>query len=125
MTQKILHLDDDLRQTELLRLMLRNEPYTLLSAQDSATALALARAEKPDVLLVDINMPRMNGVEFAAHVKAIPELAHIPLIAMTANTMYGDREYYLSHNFTAYLAKPVLRFELLRTLKSLLTTEPN
>lgn len=105
--------------------MLRNEPYVLLSAQDSVTALAIAQAEKPDVILVDINMPRMNGVEFAAEVKRIPELAHIPLIAMTANTMYGDREYYLSNNFTAYLAKPVLRFELVRALKSLLTNEPN
>ncbi|MDX2136624.1 MAG: response regulator [Chloroflexota bacterium] len=122
---KILHLDDDPRQTELLRLMLRNEPYVLLSAQESATALVMARAEKPDVILVDINMPRMNGVEFAAEIKRIPELAQIPLIAMTANTMYGDREYYLSHNFSVYLAKPVLRFELVRALKSLLTTEPN
>jgi CheY-like chemotaxis protein len=123
MGAKILHLDDDPRQTELLRLMLRREQYQVVSVNDPLQALDLALSERPAAMLLDINLPRMNGVEFAAKVKAVPELAQIPLIALTANAMYGDREYYLDHNFAAYLAKPVLRFELLRVLKTILPAD--
>jgi CheY-like chemotaxis protein len=65
-------------------------------------------------------MPHINGVELAAQIKADPLVKHIPLIALTANTMYGDREYYLSHNFDGYLGKPMLRIELLHTLGAML-----
>lgn len=120
MPVRILHLDDDVRQTELLRMMLKRDNYEVISANDAPTALELAMTDHPDLILLDINIPRMNGLEFAARVKATPEIQHIPLVALTANTMYGDREYYLGQKFAAYLAKPVLRFELMRLLQSLL-----
>ncbi len=114
---KLLHLDDDTRQTQLLTVLLRGTPYQVVSANNPQQALIIAHAEKPDAMLVDINMPYMNGVQFAERVKTEEALRHIPLIALTANAMYGDREYYLSRNFDAYLAKPVLRHELLQVLE--------
>ena len=124
MPRILLHLDDDHRQTDLLRLMLRNQEYTVISANDAAKALELMRQQRPDIALVDINMPRINGVEFAAQVKGMPEYRDIPLIALTANAMYGDREYYLANHFDGYLAKPILRLELVRALEAALTKPP-
>jgi CheY-like chemotaxis protein len=120
MIYKLLHLDDDRKQTELLRILLKNKDYTVISANDAKTALQLIEDEKPDICLVDINMPQINGVEFATQVKAMPAHRHIPLIALTANTMYGDREYYLANHFDGYLGKPMLRIELLQTLEAAL-----
>ena len=116
---RLLHLDDDPRQTQLLTVLLRGTDYRVLSANSPQQALTIAQTEKPDAMLVDINMPLMNGLQFAEQIKSTPELRHIPLIALTANAMYGDREYYLAHNFDAYLAKPVLRHELLHVLEGL------
>jgi CheY-like chemotaxis protein len=117
MPHKILHLDDDRQLTILLKMMLKSSEYEVISANDSHVALELAKIERPALILVDINLPNMNGVEFAEQIKTIPELQKIPLIALTANAMHGDREFYLAHNFVGYLAKPVLRHELLHTLK--------
>jgi CheY-like chemotaxis protein len=82
--------------------------------------MEMLQQDKPDICLVDINMPQTSGVEFAASVKAMPEYRHIPLIALTANTMYGDREFYLANNFDGYLGKPMLRIELLKALEAAL-----
>jgi two-component system cell cycle response regulator DivK len=120
MPRTLLHLDDDRRQTDLLRLLLKNQDYTVISANDAATALELMRQQRPDIALVDINMPKTNGVEFAAQVKGMAEYRDIPLIALTANAMYGDREYYLANHFDGYLAKPMLRLELVRALEAAL-----
>jgi CheY-like chemotaxis protein len=120
MPYKILHLDDDRQLLMLLKMMLSSGDYQVVSMHDARVALELAKVERPDLVFVDINLPHMNGVEFAAQMKATPELRHIPLIALTANAMHGDREFYLEHNFVGYLAKPVLRHELLHTLKQFL-----
>ncbi len=120
MVYKLLHLDDDRRQTELLKILLKNRDYQVISANDAKTAMDILRQEQPDICLIDINMPQTNGVEFAAAVKAMPDTRHIPLIALTANTMYGDREYYLANHFDGYLGKPMLRIELLSALEAAL-----
>lgn len=118
MAQKLLHVDDDPKQTELLRILLKTKDYIVISANDARTALELIERERPDVCLMDINMPQTNGVELAAQIKANPAYRHIPLIALTANTMYGDREFYLANHFDAYLGKPMLRIELLQMLEA-------
>lgn len=116
---KLLHLDDDKRLTELLRVMLKKD-FDVVSTNDPLSAVELAKTEKPDAILLDINMPSINGVEVAARIHAEPELQHIPLIALTANAMHGDREFYLKNHFRAYLAKPILRLELVQTLNAVL-----
>lgn len=116
---KLLHLDDDKRLTELVRVMLKGQ-YQVISVHDPLIVIELAKAEMPDVMLLDINMPALNGVQLAARIREEPQLRHIPLVAMTANAMYGDREFYLNNHFTAYLAKPVLRVELIQTLNAVL-----
>jgi two-component system cell cycle response regulator DivK len=118
MAHKLLHVDDDPRQTDLLRILLKTKDYIVISANDARTALAMIEKERPDICLMDINMPQTNGVELAAQIKANAAYRHIPLIALTANTMYGDREYYLANHFDGYLGKPMLRIELLQVLEA-------
>jgi CheY-like chemotaxis protein len=117
---KILHVEDDPRQSDLIRVLLAKDGHTVLSVQDPFEVVSIAKAELPSLIFADINMPRMNGVELARIIKDTPELAKIPLVALTANSMSGDRDYYLSQKFDAYLPKPIMRFELTALIKQLL-----
>jgi two-component system cell cycle response regulator DivK len=76
-------------------------------AENGRTALEIARRERPDVVLLDIQMPEMDGYEVAAHLKGDPELARIPIIGVSSFAMPGDREKAMKMGFAGYIEKPV------------------
>lgn len=81
--------------------------HQALEAHEGAEGIEKARREKPDLILVDIHMPRMDGYEVARILSADPECSQIPLVAVTALAMVGDRERILSSGFSGYIAKPI------------------
>lgn len=120
MNAKILYIEDNPHHIEIVRRILDREGYTFMSALNGEQGLEMAAYEQPDLILADINMPGLNGVEVAQRIKTTPELAHIPVLALTTNTMHGDREHYLRLHFDGYIAKPIIRHELINTLHRLL-----
>jgi Response regulator containing a CheY-like receiver domain and an HD-GYP domain len=88
----------------------------MIEAVDGLTGVALAAQELPDLILMDINLPDIDGLEATKRIKAMPEMAHVPVIALTANAMHGDRERFIAAGCDGYLAKPVTRIELLNML---------
>lgn len=117
----ILYIEDNPQNLRLVRKMLSNAQINMLSAMDGLEGLKMAQREKPNLILLDINLPVMDGIEVAGHLKNDESLAHIPVIALTANAMYGDRERYLEAGCDDYLAKPISRRELLNMLAKYLT----
>lgn len=116
MPQKILYVEDNPQNMRLVKKILMSVGYEVLEAVDGLTGVAIAAREQPDLILMDINLPDINGLEATARLKASPQLAWIPVIALTANAMHGDREYCISAGCDGYLAKPVMKSELLSTV---------
>lgn len=104
----ILIVDDNPENLELTGYLLRASGYATLTATDGIEGLALARGERPDLIICDIQMPRMDGFEVARKLKRDESLRHIPLLAVTAAAMVGDRDEILAGGFNGYLAKPIV-----------------
>ncbi len=121
-TLTILYADDNLRNLDFVRLVLRDQDWRLLEVADGQAAIDTALREHPDLILMDINMPEVNGLEATRRLKALPDFAHTPIVALTANSMPGDREACIAAGCDAYLMKPIIRHELLKTIHQL--TEP-
>src|SRR5574341_1466506 len=120
MCAKILYVEDNPQNMRLVRKFLSMAGYEMLEAADGLTALDMAGSQCPDLILMDINLPDIDGVEVTARLKATPELAHIPVVALTANAMHGDRERFLAAGCDGYIPKPITRNELLNTIAHLL-----
>ena len=88
----LLYVEDDLNNRTLIRRILEAEGYQLVDAANARQALKFLKEHKIDLILMDINMPEMDGYALTAQIKSNPEYAKIPIIAMTANVMRGDRE---------------------------------
>lgn len=112
----ILYVEDNPQNMRLVRKMLQTGGYGMLEAMDGVSGLLIAAQEHPDLILMDINLPDIDGMEVTGRLKADPILSKIPIIALTANAMHGDRERFLTAGCDGYLAKPVSRTELLNTL---------
>lgn len=116
MMAKILYIEDNPQNMRLVRKMLKLGGYDMIEAADGLTGVAVAAREMPDLILMDINLPDIDGLEATARLKASPDLAPIPVIALTANAMHGDRERFIAAGCDGYLAKPVTKNELLNTV---------
>lgn len=118
--KRILIVDDKATSRELLRTVLEKDGYTILEAADGDEALQKARTENPDMIMLDLQMPVRNGYEVLTELRQDFRYATLPIIALTASAMQGDREKALAAGFTAYLTKPVtlahLRDEVRRLL---------
>ena len=112
----ILYIEDNPQNMRLVRKMLKTGGYEMIEAIDGKTGLQKVRDERPNLILVDINLPDIDGMEVTARIKADTELQRIPVIALTANAMFGDRERFLEGGCDGYLAKPISRRELLSTV---------
>lgn len=121
MGARILYVEDNPQNMRLVRKMLNIGGYEMLEATEGIPGVALAIREMPDLILMDINLPDIDGLEATARIKASPRSAHIPIIALTANAMHGDRERFLAAGCDGYLAKPVTKNELLNTVAHFLT----
>lgn len=95
-----------------------------LEARDGVEGLSVMRRERPDLVLVDIHMPVMDGYEFARQVRADPDSSAVPLVAVTALAMAGDREKILAHGFDGYISKPVAPETLLALIRNHLEPDP-
>ncbi len=108
MTRKrVLCVEDNDSNMRLVSRIVEGERHEFLAAVDGTMALAMARHEQPDLILLDINIPGMDGLELARHLKGDATLSVIPIIATTANVLHGDRERCLDAGCDAYLPKPL------------------
>lgn len=118
MKKKILCVEDNAVNMLLISRIIEAEGYELIKAEDGRIALSLLETLVPDLILLDINLPGINGLELARLFKADDKIAHVPLIATTAQVLSGDRERCLEAGCDDYIPKPLdirkLR-ELMRT----------
>jgi two-component system cell cycle response regulator DivK len=110
--KKILYIEDNFHNRRIVRKMLQSRGYMMIEAEDGLSGLEMVRTLKPHIVLLDIGLPGMDGLEVVARIKADEELRHIPVIALTASAMRGDRERFLAAGCDDYLAKPVQAVEL-------------
>jgi two-component system cell cycle response regulator DivK len=103
----ILYVEDNPDNRMLIRRVLGAEGYTVHEAPDAHQALSTLKTLHPDLILMDINMPDMDGYTLTAHIRALPNLGLIPIVALTANVMKGDRERSLEAGCDGYIQKPV------------------
>lgn len=107
MKQKILYVEDNIENKKLVRRILEANNYIVIEADDGLCSIPLAQQEKPDLILMDIGIPDMDGYETTTRMKDIPELANIPVVALTARVMEGDRERSLTAGCDGYISKPI------------------
>jgi two-component system, cell cycle response regulator DivK len=117
--KKILIVEDVEFNLDLLVQLLEDE-YELVSAQDGASGVDLATKEKPDLILMDMSLPVMDGWEATRKIRADETLQQIPIIGLSAHAMNGDRERALEAGCTDYLTKPLDEDLLVSTLQTLL-----
>lgn len=121
MPVRILYIEDNPQNMRLVGKMLKIGGYEMLEAVDGLSGVAAAAREKPDLILMDINLPDIDGLEATSRIKANPDTATIPVVALTANAMHGDRERFMASGCDGYLAKPVTKNELLNTVAHFLS----
>ncbi|MBN1889392.1 MAG: response regulator [Thermoflexales bacterium] len=109
----ILYIEDNFHNRRIARKILQSRGYTMVEAEDGIKGLEMVTSLKPALVLLDIGLPGMDGLEVVARIKADEELKHIPVIALTASAMRGDRERFLAAGCDDYLSKPVQVNELL------------
>ncbi len=107
MERKVLVVEDNENNRYLLTLLLEAANLSVVTAENGYDALVLARSERPDCVLLDIQMPEMDGYEVATHLKADAELSKIPIIGVSSFAMPGDREKAFRMGFAGYIQKPV------------------
>jgi two-component system, cell cycle response regulator DivK len=120
--KRILIVEDKATSRELLRTVLEQQGYSVDEAGDGDEALRRISAEAPDLVLMDLQMPARNGFEVVRELRKDPRLVNVPVVAVTASAMQGDREKALAAGFTSYLTKPLsltlLREEVSRLLQA-------
>ena len=118
--KRILIVEDNATSRELLRAVLEKQGYHILEASDGEEALQQLKHSTPDLVLLDLQIPIRNGYDVLKAIRGDESLARLPVVALTASAMRGDREKALAAGFTGYIAKPVgptqLRDEVRRLL---------
>ena len=117
---KILLVEDNEMNRDMLSRRLRRKGYEVVSAADGAKGIAMAQEEQPNLILMDISLPVMDGLQATRHLKASPETQAIPIIALTAHAMAGDREKCLEAGCNDYATKPVEFPQLLAKIEQFL-----
>ncbi|MCA9912087.1 MAG: response regulator [Anaerolineae bacterium] len=120
MSARILYIEDNRQNMRLVRKMLASKGYEVLEASEGMLGIEVALAELPDLIFVDINLPDIDGMEVTARLKSEHSTQNIPIIALTANAMYGDRERFLEAGCDGYLAKPISKSELINAVEEFL-----
>ena len=113
----ILIVEDNERNMKLVRDVLQVKGYATLEAGSAEEGIELAVAKKPDLVLMDIHLPGMNGIEALKVLRANPDTAAIPVIAVTASVMQQDRKQITEAGFDAYVGKPISLKEFLDAVK--------
>ena len=120
MAKKILIVEDNELNMKLFHDLLEAQGYDISQTQDGMAALKIAREEVPDLILMDIQLPEVSGLEVAKWIKEDDNLAHVPIIAVTAFAMKGDEEKIRQGGCEAYIAKPISVNNFLLTVQKFL-----
>jgi two-component system, cell cycle response regulator DivK len=120
MTKRILIVEDTEDNRQILRDLLTAAGYELLEAVDGAAGVAMAAKHKPDLVLMDIQLPLVDGYEATRRIKADPDLRHIPVVAVTSYALSGDEEKARAAGCDGYIAKPFSPRQLLAKVRELL-----
>jgi len=104
---RILYIEDDSNNRMLVRRILMVEDIAVDEADNAFDGIEMALDDPPDLILMDISMPEMDGLEATERIRSMPEIASIPIIALTANVMAGDREKSLNAGCDGYIGKPI------------------
>jgi two-component system, cell cycle response regulator DivK len=107
MSKRILYIEDNPENRLLMRRVLMAEGYLVEEAADGNSGLQKAAESPPDLILMDINLPEIDGYEVTARLKQLPNMTGVPIIAVTANVMKGDREKTLAAGCDGYIQKPI------------------
>ena len=116
----ILIVEDDKKNMKLLRDILNASGYGTIEASDGKKAVELAGQERPDLIMMDVQMPIMNGIEATKIIKADPGTRHIPIVALTGFAMSGDRKRFIQAGCDDYISKPYIISQLLEKVKKIL-----
>jgi len=109
---KIAVVDDNADNRLIIRTILEDQ-YEIIEFSSGLEAIDGFRTNKPDVVILDISLPEMDGTEILRRIREDPQLHDLPVIALTAHAMVGDREKYLAAGFNDYVAKPILDMSVL------------
>jgi two-component system cell cycle response regulator DivK len=112
----ILYIEDNSQNMRLVKKMLMAGGYEMQGAENGLTGLKMAAELRPELILVDINLPDIDGTEVTSRLRQNPNFSDTPIIALTANAMYGDRERFLDAGCDDYISKPVSKNELLEKI---------
>jgi two-component system, cell cycle response regulator DivK len=115
--ERVLVVEDNQKNMKLFRDVLHATGYTTLGATTGEDAIELARSHEPSLVLMDVQLPGIDGVEALERLRRDERTASIPVLALTAQAMHGDRERFLQAGFDGYLSKPVDVVELIRTVQ--------
>ena len=119
MDQKtVLYIEDNFHNRRIVRKILQSQGYSLIEAEDGISGLAMVQELKPPLVLLDIGLPGMDGLEVVGRIKADETLCGIPVIALTASAMRGDRERFLAAGCDDYLSKPIQAMELINMVEA-------
>lgn len=116
----ILYVEDNPDNRTLVRRVLLSEDYEMLEAVNAFDALNILKNARPDLILMDINMPDMDGYTLTARIKSMPGFERIPILAITANVMRGDKEKTLEAGCDGYIQKPLDIDQLIREVERFL-----
>ncbi len=105
--KKILHVEDNFENRILVRRLLHASGFELIEAENAVEALELLKKHQPDMILMDMNMPDMDGYTLTHQLRNQPEFMVMPIVAITANVMKGDREKSLEAGCDGYIEKPI------------------
>jgi len=115
----ILYVEDNELNRKMIRHLLRSTSYRLIEAPDGETGMAMARSERPDLILMDVQLPKISGIEATRTLRADPATAATPIIAITSFALSGDEQRAKEAGASAYLAKPYSPFQLLGMIQEL------
>ena len=120
MDKKILVIEDNEQSRYLFSFILEKNGCQVITARDGLEGITRAKEEKPDLILVDIRMPVMDGYEVTRHLRELPEFKDVPIIALTAYAMKEDEEKTLEAGCDGYITKPIIPEEFIKVVNSYL-----
>ena len=117
--KKILLIEDNQFNRKIVRDLLARQPYDLLEAHDGEAGVAAARRDRPDVIVMDVQLPKLSGLDATRALRADPDTAKIPIIVVTSFALSGDDKKAMDAGASAYLAKPYSPRQLLDTIRKM------